>query len=59
MQKRYHITKDNFVHMTDQDAFEIIQELAEVEFPAMFEKGLQYALFRSTTTSLRVLEMVC
>ena len=59
MQKRYHITEDHLVHMTDQDAFEIIQQMAEEEFQAMFEKGLQFALFRSTTISLRVLEKMC
>lgn len=33
--------------MTDQEAWEIQTEIAEAEFPALFEKGLQLALFRT------------
>ena len=33
--------------MTDQEAYEIQTEIAEAEFPALFEKGLQLALFRT------------
>ncbi|KAK5090910.1 hypothetical protein LTR05_001088 [Lithohypha guttulata] len=33
--------------MTDQEAYEIQSEIAEAEFPALFEKGLQLALFRT------------
>lgn len=33
--------------MTDQEAYEILTEIAEAEFPALFEKGLQLALFRT------------
>lgn len=33
--------------MTDQEAYEVQTEIAEVEFPSLFEKGLQLALFRT------------
>ena len=33
--------------MTDQEAWEIQTEIDEAEFPALFEKGLQLALFRT------------
>ncbi|KAI9799172.1 MAG: hypothetical protein M1833_004212 [Piccolia ochrophora] len=33
--------------MTHQDAFEIQQYLAELEFPSLYEKALQFALFKT------------
>jgi hypothetical protein len=33
--------------MTDTEAHEILKLISDLEFPAMFEKGLQLALFRS------------
>lgn len=39
--------RPDFSSMTDQEAYEIQTEVAEVEFPALFEKGLQLALFRT------------
>jgi len=32
--------------MTDNEAFEIWNQMAEFEFPTIFEKALQFALFR-------------
>ena len=37
----------SFASMTDDDAFLIQQKLGELEFPFTFEKGLQFALFRT------------
>ena len=39
--------RPSFSDMTDQEAWEIQTEVAEAEFPALFEKGLQLALFRT------------
>lgn len=40
-------TRRSFASMTDNDAMQIQQALAELEFPFLFEKSLQFALFRS------------
>ncbi|KAK5956245.1 hypothetical protein OHC33_002820 [Knufia fluminis] len=39
--------RPTFSDMTDEEAWEIQTEIAEAEFPALFEKGLQLALFRT------------
>ena len=39
--------RPTFSDMTDQEAQEILAEIAEGEFPSLFEKGLQLALFRT------------
>lgn len=41
----YH-TRESLAKMTDQDAFEIQRQVAQLEFPFMFIKSLQFALFR-------------
>ena len=40
-------TRRSFASMTDKDAMQIQQNLMEFEFPFLFEKSLQFALFRS------------
>ena len=35
-----------YAGMTDNEAFDIINQMAELEFPTIFEKALQFALFR-------------
>lgn len=46
--KAFHYpTRRSFASMTDDDAFLIQQIIAELEFPFTFEKGLQFALFRT------------
>lgn len=32
--------------MTDNEAFDIWNQMGELEFPTIFEKALQFALFR-------------
>jgi hypothetical protein len=39
-------TKESYASMTDDEAFEMINQMAELEFPTLFEKALQFALFR-------------
>jgi hypothetical protein len=46
-QKRGYSTRDSMAKMTDTEAHEILKLISDVEFPTMFEKGLQLALFRS------------
>lgn len=36
-----------YSQMTDQEAYEIQKEISDAEFPSLFEKGLQLALFRT------------
>jgi hypothetical protein len=36
----------SYASMTDNEAFEIVNHMAELEFPTIFEKALQFALFR-------------
>ena len=43
-----YITRDSMARMTDNEAHDILKIIVDLEFPAMFEKGLQLALFRST-----------
>ncbi|KAI9834685.1 MAG: hypothetical protein M1826_000087 [Phylliscum demangeonii] len=40
-------TRESFQRMTNDDAQAIQQVLAELEFPTVFEKALQFALFRT------------
>ncbi|KAL9007192.1 MAG: hypothetical protein Q9188_000126 [Gyalolechia gomerana] len=42
-----YITRQSFVQMTDDDAFEIQVVIAQLEFPFTFMKALQFALFRT------------
>ena len=39
-------TRESYARMTDNEAFEIWNQMAELEFPTTFEKALQFALFR-------------
>lgn len=41
----YH-TRESMAQMTDEEAFEIQKQTAQLEFPFMFIKSLQFALFR-------------
>lgn len=38
--------------MTDEEAWEIQRAMAQLEFPTLFEKSLQFALFRVSATKL-------
>lgn len=40
-------TRRSFTSMTDKDAMRIQQVISELEFPFIFEKALQFALFRT------------
>lgn len=40
-------TRRSYASMTSEDAFYIQQRLGELEFPFIFEKALQFALFRT------------
>lgn len=40
-------TRSSFASMTNEDAYLIQQDLSELEFPLMFSKSLQFALFRT------------
>lgn len=47
MRKRFkYPNRESFRAMTNDDAFAIQVNLGELEFPTMFEKALQFALFR-------------
>ena len=47
MQKQYHFpTRESLAQMTDEEAFEIQKQIGQLEFPFMFLKSLQFALFR-------------
>ncbi len=39
-------TRESFSTMTNDDAWKILQAIAQLEFPWTFEKALQFALFR-------------
>lgn len=42
MMKKYNYqTRQSMEKMTDREAWEIMNDLAELEFPNMFEKGIQ------------------
>lgn len=43
-------TRDDMAKMTDDDAFEIQKVVAQLEFPTIFVKALQFALFRVCQT---------
>lgn len=46
--KTFHFpTRHSFAFMTNDDAFRIQQIIAELEFPFIYEKALQFALFRT------------
>lgn len=48
VKKKYaYSTRERMAKMTDNEAHEILNIISDLEFPAMFEKGLQLALFRS------------
>lgn len=47
MHKKYdYPTRESMATMTDDDAFNIQKNVAQLEFPFMFTKSLQFALFR-------------
>jgi hypothetical protein len=39
-------TRESMAKMTDEEAFQIQKQVAQLEFPFMFIKSLQFALFR-------------
>lgn len=39
-------TRESLTQMTDDEAFEIQKQLAQLEFPFIYKKALQFALFR-------------
>lgn len=39
-------TRESMAKMTDEEAFQIQKTVAQLEFPSMFIKSLQFALFR-------------
>lgn len=46
-QKHYdYPTRESMAKMTDEEAFSIQKQIAQLEFPFMFIKSLQFALFR-------------
>ncbi|KAJ5793977.1 hypothetical protein N7457_000576 [Penicillium paradoxum] len=48
LQKKYdYPTRESLAKMTDEEAFEIQKQTAQLEFPFMFIKSLQFALFRT------------
>lgn len=47
LHKRYpYRTRESLAQMTDEEAFQIQKAVAQLEFPFMFIKALQFALFR-------------
>ena len=47
MRKRFNYpNRESFKAMTNEDAFAIQNYLAELEFPTVFEKSLEFALFK-------------
>jgi hypothetical protein len=49
--KYCYATRESYARMTDNEAFEIWNQMAELEFPTIFEKALQFALFRVRSPS--------
>ena len=45
-EKKQYSSRESLATMTDNEAFQIMNEMAELEFPTVFEKALQFALFR-------------
>lgn len=48
----YFPTRASLANMTLQQAWEIQKEMAQLEFPMMYLKALQFALFRVSVASL-------
>jgi hypothetical protein len=47
LQKKYNYpTRESLAKMTDEEAYEIQLAMGQLEFPMMFVKALQFALFR-------------
>lgn len=48
LQKKYkkYATRESMSEMTDDDAFEIQKQMIQLEFPFIYIKALQFALFR-------------
>jgi hypothetical protein len=47
LHKRYpYRTRESLAQMTDEEAYQIQKAVAQLEFPFMFIKALQFALFR-------------
>jgi hypothetical protein len=47
LQKKYNYpTRSSMANMTDEEAYQIQRTTAQLEFPFMFIKSLQFALFR-------------
>jgi hypothetical protein len=50
LQRKYNYpTRESLANMTDTEAWEIQVAMSKLEFPFIFEKSLQFALFRVTT----------
>jgi hypothetical protein len=50
LQRKYNYpTRESLANMTDKEAWEIQLAISQLEFPLIFEKSLQFALFRVTT----------
>ena len=47
LERRYAAVKENLGSMTDADAQQIQRDIADFEFPGLFELSLQFALFRT------------
>lgn len=55
LQERYNFpTRESLARMTDDQAWEIQRELAQLEFPFIYVKSLQFALFRVRTRLLLI-----
>ena len=39
-------SRESLAKMTDNEAFDVVNNMAELEFPTIYEKALQFALFR-------------
>jgi hypothetical protein len=47
LQRKYNYpTRKSLAEMTDEQAFEIQKQIGQLEFPFIFMKALQFALFR-------------
>ena len=47
LEKKFsHLIVDDYATMTDKEAFEVINIMLELEFPTIYRKALQFALFR-------------
>lgn len=45
------LQRSELASMTDEEAWKIQKSMAQLEFPFLFEKSLQFALFRVSTWS--------